>query len=108
MAVGAAEQAPTPTTALFVQSVNETIDAAERRLARLENRIPTEVWIMLGMLTTFTSILVGLSLQQRSWSVMLIPPVMFAVVALLVADLDTPGRGLIRTEAQSIERLETP
>ena len=108
LAVGAAEQGPTPITALFVQSLNETIDAAERRLAGLENRIPSEVWVMLGMLTAFTSILVGLSLQKRSWSAMLIPPVMFAVVALLVADLDTPGTGLIHTGADSIERLRTP
>ena len=35
-----------------------------------------------AMLNVFTSILVGLSLQKRSWSAMLIPPVMFAVVAL--------------------------
>ena len=63
---------------------------------------------MLAMLTVFTSILVGLSLQKRSWSAMLIPPVMFAVVTLLVADLDTPGTGAIQTEAQSIERLRTP
>jgi hypothetical protein len=108
LTVGAAEQAPTPITALFVQSLNETIDAADRRLAGLENRIPREIWMMLGMLTVFTSILVGLSLQKRSWSAMLVPPVMFAVVSVLVADLDTPARGLIQTDAQSIERVRTP
>jgi len=108
IAVAAAEQKPTPITALFVQSLNETIDADDRRLEALENRIPRPVWIMLGMLSLVTSLLVGLSLHKRSLSAMLIPPVMFAVVSLLIADLDTPGRGLIYTGSDAIERLRTP
>ena len=108
IAVAAAEQQPTPITALFVQSLNETIDSDDRRLAALENRIPRPVWTMLGMLSLVTSLLVGLSLHKRSLSAMLIPPVMFAVVSLLIADLDTPGRGFIYTGSDSIERLRTP
>ena len=107
LAVAAAEQRPTPITALFVQSLNETIDADDRRLAALENRIPRPVWAMLGMLA-LTSLLVGLSLHKRSLSAMLIPPLMFAVVSLLIADLDTPGRGFVHTGSDALEQLRTP
>jgi hypothetical protein len=107
-AVRASEQQPTPITALFVQSLNETFDAGDESLAALENRVPRPIWWMLGMLVAVTALLVGLSLQKRSWWAMLLPPLMFAVVTLIVADLDAPGRGLIHTQMQSLERLLKP
>jgi hypothetical protein len=108
VARGASEVEPTPITALFVQSLNETIDAGDTRLAGLENRVPRAVWIMIGTLAMLTALLVGLSLYRRSLTSMILLPVMFSVVALIVADLDTPDRGLITMHAEALERLKTP
>jgi hypothetical protein len=38
---------------------------------------------------------------------MLVPPLMIAIVMGLIADLDTPGSGLIRVGQESIERLHS-
>ncbi len=105
-AVGAAAASPTPLTALYAQSLNESIDASDRRLASLENRIPRTIWIMLGVLAIFGSVMAGLSIRKRSIASLLLPSLMFAIVALLVADLDTPGKGLIRGDVRAIARLQ--
>lgn len=108
IATEGAAASPTPITALFVQAINETIDVDERRVAALENRIPREIWIMVAVLAMLTSLLSGSSLRSRSFSAMFLPALMFAFVALVIADLDTPGRGLIQMDQQSIERLAAP
>jgi hypothetical protein len=100
------ERAPTPITALFVQSLNQTIDAGDTRLAGLENRVPRAVWVMIGTLSMLTALLAGLSLYRRSFAVMVLLPVMFSVVTFICADLDTPDRGLIPTHAAALERLK--
>jgi hypothetical protein len=107
LAAEGAKKDPSPTTALFVASLNESFDACDRRLAGVENRIPREVWMMLGMLALTTAILSGLSLFKRSVFAMVVVPLMLAVVMQLIAELDTPGTGMVRTEARSIERLRT-
>lgn len=34
----------TPVTAVYIESLNETIDLHEKRVAALENRVPPSVW----------------------------------------------------------------
>jgi hypothetical protein len=106
VARSASAEEPTPITALFVQSLNQTIDAGDTRLAGLENRVPRAVWIMIATLAMLTALLVGLSLYRRSLAAMVLLPVMFSVVALIVADLDTPDRGLIPMHAAALVRLK--
>jgi Protein of unknown function (DUF4239) len=102
-----AQQSPTPITALFVQSLNETIDLDAKRLAALENRVPSALWWMLVLLSLLTCLMVGYSQRERFLPSMLVPPLMIAIVMCLVADLDTPGSGLIRVGQRSIERLHS-
>jgi Protein of unknown function (DUF4239) len=105
--MGVAQQSPTPITALFVQSLNETIDLDAKRLAALENRVPSAIWATLLLLSLLTCLMVGYSQRQRFLPAMLVPPLMIAIVMSLVADLDTPGSGLIRVGQRSIERLHS-
>jgi hypothetical protein len=104
-AVAVAQQSPGPITALFVQSLNETIDLDDKRLAALENRVPSAIWDMLVLLSVLTCLMVGYSQRRRFLPAMLVPPLMIAIVMTLIADLDTPGSGLIRVGQESIERL---
>jgi hypothetical protein len=104
-AVAVAQQNPTPITSIFVQSLNESIDLSERRLAALENRIPGVLWIVLIFISMFTCLLVGYSMRRRALLVMLLWPLMISIVLALNADLDSPRAGLIQIGQQSIERL---
>jgi hypothetical protein len=62
--------------------------------------------MMLGLLSLLTALMFGLSQRKRLPTSMLVPPLMLAVVLSLIADLDTPRRGLIYVDMQSIERLQ--
>jgi hypothetical protein len=106
MATAAAEQDPRSTSLpLFVASLNQSFDLADARLASLEYRVPRELWVMLGVLSFVTLMLVGASLERRSLAAVITPALMFAGVALATADLDSPSRGLLRTSYAPLERL---
>ena len=105
--VAAAQLSPTPITALFAQSLNQMIDLSEERLAALENRIPSAIWLMLALISLLTCLTVGYSLRRRFALSMLVTPLMVAIVMALVADLDSPRSGLIRVAQQSMERLQS-
>jgi len=54
-----ARQSPTPITALFVASVNDTIDLSEKRLTALENRVPRTIWLMLLLIALLTCLILA-------------------------------------------------
>jgi len=105
-ATAAAEQTPTPITALFVEAVNDAIDLDEKRLSAFDNRIPIVIWAMLGLLGLITCLTVGYGQQQRFLLSMIVPPLMIAIVMALIADLDAPRSGLISIGQQSMQRLQ--
>jgi hypothetical protein len=105
-ATAAARAQPSPITALFVQSVNSVISIEDRRIAAIENRIPRPTWLLIAILGMFSALTIGLTMRKRSLKTMLLPAVTFALVAMLIADLDTPGTGLIHGDDRSLQRLK--
>ncbi len=103
--VALAEQNPTPVTSIFMQSLNDSIDLSERRLAALENRIPGVLWAVLIFISMLTCLLAGYSIRRRALLVIFLWPLMISTVLALDADLDTPQTGFIQIGQQSIERL---
>ncbi len=100
-----AREARDPITAIFVNSLNETIDFSEKRLAGLENRVPLPVWIMLVLIGTLTCVVVGGTVRRRYGLAVLISPVMIAVAMGFIADLDSPRTGMIRVSQSSMHRV---
>jgi len=105
-AEGAAQSSPTPITALFIQSLNETFDLCEKRMAALENRIPPTIWLMLMLIGVLTCLMFGYAARRRFWLVSIVTPLMIAVVMGLIADLDSPRNGSIKTDLRSLKRVE--
>jgi hypothetical protein len=97
--------APTPITASFIQSLNDTIDISEKQIATLENRIPLTVWLMILIIAALACLASGLTIRRRFFLSMILTPLMAAVVIGLTADLDSPQSGLIRVTLGSMERL---
>jgi hypothetical protein len=109
-AAAVAEKTPTPITAHFIQSLNEVIDLhAKRVMLGLRSRIPLSIWIglfgvaILGMASTGYQ--VGLAGTRRSPAAIAFV-LAFAAVLLLVADLDRPGEGLLRTSQEAMVDLQ--
>jgi hypothetical protein len=97
-------------TGLFIQSLNEVIDLhAKRVLVGMRSRIPVVIWAglfglaMLGM--TAVGYQAGLAATRRS-PAMVALVLSFAVVLLLIADLDRGQDGLLRIGQQSMVDLQ--
>jgi hypothetical protein len=84
---------------LFTASINDLINVHQsRRTFRLEYQIPGMVWVVLYMLTALTMVSVGYQVRMSGTRRLRGMPVMvtaFALVILMIADLDTPGRGFL-------------
>jgi hypothetical protein len=96
----------TAVTATYLNSLNETIDLHEKRLAALENRVPHAVWLLIistSLIAVFTR---GSTLTARFWLTLILLPTTIALVVALIGDLDTPGRGLIRLDQRAMQRLK--
>jgi len=90
-----AEQRPTPTSALFVQSVNELIDLHETRITLgLRYRLPGVIWaVLIGLAVLATAMggyATGLSDSPRLVAITLSAALAFSVVFMLVVSLDRP------------------
>jgi hypothetical protein len=101
-----AQQSPTPITSIFVQSLNESIDLTEKRLATLENRVPNAIWVLLVLVSFLSCLTIGVSERRRFWFTMLVSPLTIAIVMALIADLDAPRSGLIQIGEQSLRRVQ--
>jgi hypothetical protein len=101
-----AQQKDSPISAIFLQSINETFDWSEKRVAAVEDRIPVPIWIMLVLVSMATCLLVGLDMKRRFWVTTLVWPLMICIVMVLIADLDSPYSGVIQVSQQSMRRLQ--
>jgi len=105
-AVIVSRQERTVLTSLFLQALNETIDLSEKRLAARENRIPAVIWILISVLVVLASFSSGYGLASRFWFPAVMMPLMLAAAVALIADLDSPTHGFIRTGQNSLVRLQ--
>ena len=99
-----------PITALFVNSLNDTIDMhAKRTSIDIYARVPVSIWAVLFAVSVISMVGVGyfsgLS-GTRTWAESLLLVSTFALVMLLVADLDRPHEGFIEASQQPMQDLE--
>jgi hypothetical protein len=104
-AVAASQQSPTPITSIYVQALNEMIDLDGKRVAARANRIPTDIWVLLGVLSIMTTVVVGYGQRRRAALPAFVPVLTIAIAMSLIADLDSPTHGLIRVDQQSLQSL---
>jgi hypothetical protein len=105
-AVTVAQNDRSAITAVYVNSLNETIDLHEKRVAAFENRIPQPVWLLIISVSLIAVFTRGSTLTTRFWLTLILLPITIALVVALIADLDTPSRGLIRLDQRALQRLK--
>jgi hypothetical protein len=96
----------TAVTATYINSLNETIDLHEKRVAAFENRIPLSIWSLISLVALIAVFSRGLTLKSRFWPTLIIIPLTIAIVVGLIADLDASGSGWIRLDHRVIQRLK--
>jgi hypothetical protein len=83
---------------LYVETLNEMIDAENARVAALSNRVPTAVLVLevLGSALALGLLAAYLAIVGRGVLAVLLASALVAFLLLVTADLDRPTRGLIQ------------
>jgi hypothetical protein len=98
---------PTPLTALAVSGMNDVLNSQGYTQAAWWNRIPVAAWGLMGAIAIGCNLLVGYSsrsVQTRPKRVFILPLIV-AISFLMIADLDSGHRGIIRVRPQNLESL---
>jgi hypothetical protein len=107
-AVAAAAKQPTPITASFIASLNETIDFEATRIAAKRNHVPGAVWLLLlcvaGCGLWLTGWEAGIA-RGHPFLARFLFPILIAVVIALITDIDTPRGGLITLDDRPLQEL---
>ncbi len=101
-AVAAKDNAMVP-TGLFIQSLNEMIDAQEKRLSAVANRVPNIILMALYGVAVFAGAISGYASGlevQRARLPIYAMAVLVAAMILLIQDLDRPSAGFIKVNQQ--------
>jgi len=108
-AVKAAEQDAGPVTSgLFVQSLNELIDANGIRNASLSRHVPEVVLLLMFATIVMTTATLGYASGIAGHRVTLaafVLVILIALVVFLIIDLDRPRRGIIQVSQESLLSL---
>jgi hypothetical protein len=86
---------------LYVESLNETLDAQSTRVYGLDNRVPTAVLILeiIGAAIALGLLALHLAALGRGLSTVLVAAVLVTLTLVITLDLDRPVRGLIQVSA---------
>jgi len=103
--VAPAVEKPTPAAALTVWGMNDVLNSQGYTQAAWWNRIPTAAWVLVALISVFCNILIGYVAHGRSGRLFVILPMALSISLFLIADIDSPHRGLIRIHPHNLESL---
>ena len=105
-----AEDMDSEIRSLFIASLNELIDLHQSRVTiGMQYRIPATVWLAVYLLSVLSMLAVGYQVGMSGMRRMRGTPVLaasFALVILMIADIDRPGEGLMRVSQQPIADVQ--
>lgn len=96
---------PTPVVALVVSGMNDVLNSQGYTQFAWWNRIPVSAWILLLVIAVGCNVLVGYGMHRKGRLLTLVLPIAVSVSFLLIADIDSPRRGLIRVQPQDLMSL---
>lgn len=101
----AAAKQPTPPIALAVSGMNDVLNQQGYTQSAWLNRIPAGAWTLMVLLAIGCSLLIGYAAQRKGGLLFTTFPVMIAIAFFLIADIDSPRRGIIRVIPQDLIHL---
>jgi hypothetical protein len=96
---------PTPVRALAVAGMNDVLNSQGYTQAAWWNRIPIGAWCLMFGIALFSNVLVGYGARKVRVKLFMMLPLVVAVSFFLIADIDSPRRGVIRVHPQNLESL---
>lgn len=96
---------PTPPMALVVGGMNDVLNRQGYTQAAWWNRIPVGAWSLMMSLAVCSTLLIGYVSHHRRTLLASVLPIVLAVAFFLIADIDSPRRGVIRVLPQNLISL---
>jgi len=99
-----AKAAPTPTNALVVAGMNDVLNSQGYTQAAWWNQIPPAAWILMTAIAICCHVLIGYGARdsKEEYSFMMVLPLLLSISFFLIADIDSPRRGVIRVQPQNL------
>jgi len=97
---------PTPVRALAVAGMNDVLNSQGYTQAAWWNRIPVGAWCLMFGIALLSNFLVGYGARKVRVKLFMMLPLAVAISFFLIADIDSPRRGVIRVHPQNLESLQ--
>ena len=101
----AAKLQPNPLSALASSGMNDVLNAQGYTQAAWWNRIPIAAWILMFLIAALSNILLGYGMHGKATVLAVILPLAVSISFFLIADIDSPRRGVIRVRPQNLYAL---
>jgi hypothetical protein len=92
-------------TTFTLGGLNDALNSQGYTQAAWLNRIPVAAWIMMETIALFGNLLVGIGAYKSKGVGLLLLPFVLSAAFFLIADLDSPRRGLIRVRPGNLLSL---
>jgi hypothetical protein len=101
------EKYPTPVIALAVSGMNDVLNSQGYTQAAWWNRIPIAAWALMAAIAICSNVLAGYAAHFVKTSIiqLLVLPLVLSISFLLISDIDSPRRGVIRVHPQNLISL---
>jgi hypothetical protein len=95
---------PSPLMALVVNGMNDVLNSQGYTLAAWRNRIPLAAWALMMTIAICATFLIGVGTKNKrvGSGLLLVLPFVVSVAFFLIADIDSPRRGVIRVVPQNL------
>jgi hypothetical protein len=97
----------TPVVALAVSGINDVLNSQGYTQAAWWNRIPVGAWILMVSVAMCSNVLIGYGARRvdEGGIQLIVLPLVLCIAFFLIADIDSPRRGIIRVHPQNLISL---
>lgn len=103
--VSPATSQPSPVITLTVAGMNDVLNSQGYTQAAWWNRIPESAWGLMFLIAIFANLLLGYGAKRLLPRLFVVLPLVVSISFFLIADIDSPRRGIIRVHPQNLENL---
>ncbi len=101
----AATKQPSPSKTLVAAGMNEVLDSAGYTEAAWRNRIPVSAWSLMAIIAVCSNVMIGYGFDRKRTFLLTVLPFVLSVAFLLIAEIDSPRRGIIQVGPENLITL---
>ena len=99
------DQQPISVVTLTVGGMNDVLNSQGYTEAAWRYRVPEAAWMLLLVTAICCCVLFGFQARRVEPKLAIVLPLLVAIALFLIADIDSPRRGMVRVHPQNLESL---